>query len=310
MQREHNPRRPVDKQLMHCSSSLYCSMETIGGVVTAEELRGWVYEALRDDSRQRQKNPNRLDLQLSDIELHVKAKLQAGGEMPTGPNSHFMEIPVAYKDLIREIIWGLVIQGLVVPGASTQQASLPQLQVTEWGKKCLEAGEYLPHDAGQYISRVKSQIPDVDNSILLYLQEGLVAFRSGAHLASAVMTGVASEKTLFLLRDAVERALPTEHSKASFASKTTNRQVKPVFGEIWKRLDPVHEKLAADLGRQEVKAELLGTFDLIRKTRNDAGHPTGRQISREEAHNLLLLFPQYCQAAHNTMNWLRDNPLT
>jgi hypothetical protein len=59
-----------------------------------------------------------------------------------------------------------------------------------------------------------------------------------------------------------------------------------------------------------VRAELSGTFELIRKTRNDAGHPTGRQISREEAHNLLLLFPQYCLVAYETMKWLALNPLS
>jgi hypothetical protein len=30
---------------------------------------------------------------------------------------------------------------------------------------------------------------------------------------------------------------------------------------------------------------------MIRKTRNDAGHPTGREISRDEADSILDLFP-------------------
>ena len=202
-----------------------------------------------------------------------------------------------------------MIQGIVIPGANTSQADLPFLQVSAWGKKCLEDGEYLPHDAGQYLVRLKEEIPGVDDGILLYLQESLVAFRSGAYLGSAVMTGVGAERSFLLLRDSVEAAISNSSSRTKFAEKTKGKPVKQTFDEIWKRLDPVHDALAISLHKEDVRAELSGTFDLIRKTRNDAGHPTGRQISREEAHNLLLLFPQYCKVAHQTMDWLKLNPL-
>jgi hypothetical protein len=94
-----------------------------------------------------------------------------------------------------------------------------------------------------------------------------------------------------------------------FAAKTKNKLIKQTFDEMWKRLDPVHDQLAGDLNKEDVRAELNGTFDLIRKTRNDAGHPTGRTISREEAHNLLLLFPQYCRVVYETIDWLKGRSL-
>ncbi len=278
-------------------------------MATTDEMRAWVYEYLRKDVKDRGQNRNAQAAQLSYIELHVKTKLQEIGEMQAGVHSHYTEIPVDYKDQIREIVWGLVIQGIVVPGANTNQADLPFFSVSEWGRKCLEAGEYLPHDAGQYLARLKAEISGVDASILLYLQESLVAFRSGAYLASAVMTGVGAERSLILLRDGVEAAISNHGLRQKFAEKTKGKPVKQTFDEIWKRLDPVHDELATGLKKEDVRAELSGTFDLIRKTRNDAGHPSGRQISREEAHNLLLLFPQYCKVAYETMDWLKLNPL-
>ena len=114
--------------------------------------------------------------------------------MPSGVLSHHTDIAIGYKDQIREIIWGLVIQGIVVPGGSNSQPDLPFMQISEWGKKCLESGEYLPYDAGQYLARMKTRIQGVDSKILLYLQESLTAFRSGAYVASAVMTGVAAKE--------------------------------------------------------------------------------------------------------------------
>jgi hypothetical protein len=278
-------------------------------MATNEEIRAWVYESLRQDVKQRQGNPGRPTLQLTDVELDVKTKLQEIGEMPSGAHGHFSSIAVGYQDQIREIVWALVIQGIIIPGGSLQQPDLPSMQVSEWGKKCLETGEFLPHDAGQYLARLQTQIPGVDPKLFLYLQESLGSFRVGAYLASAVMTGVATERALLILCAATEAAIQTQDARDRFAAKTKGKVIKQVFDEMWKRLDPVHDQLAADLNKEDLRAELSGTFDLIRKTRNDAGHPTGRQISREEAHNLLLLFPQYYRVVYDTINWLKSHPL-
>ena len=278
-------------------------------MATTEGVREWVYQSLRHDFTQRKLNPGRPALQLGDIESWVKGRLQDSGEMPSGVQYHHADIAIGYQDQIREIIWGLVIQGIVVPGGSNSQPDLPFMQISEWGKKCLESGEYVPYDAGQYLARLKTRIEDVDSKIVLYLQESLTAFRSGTYVASAVMTGVATERTLLVLRDAIEAALPTQDAKNKFATRTKVKLIKQVFDEMWKQLDPVHDQLAADLDKEDVRSELSGTFDLIRKTRNDAGHPAGRPISREEAHNLLLLFPQYCEVVYETMGWLNTHPL-
>lgn len=268
-------------------------------MATSEEIRAWVYQFLAQGS---------LNGNLGGIETQIKVHLEQCGEFPSGPTGFHREIDNSIKDKIREIVWGLIVQGILVPGANNQQANLPFFQITEWGRKCLESGEYLPHDSGLYIARLKSQIPGVDSSIVLYLQESLSSFRAGVHLASAVMTGVASEKTLLLMRGTVEAAITDGGRKVKFAENTKDKPIKRVSDEIWKRLEPVHEQIARDLSREDLRAELSGTFDLIRKTRNEAGHPTGREISREEAHNLLLLFPQYCKAAYTVMDWLKANP--
>src|SRR5258708_1976341 len=151
-------------------------------MATSEEIRAWVYESLQSDVKQRQGNTGRPTLMLGDVERHVKTKLQQTGEMSSDVHSYHTDITAGYKDQIREIVWGLVIQGIVIPGGSTLQPGLPAMQVSEWGKRCLDAGEFLPHDAGQYLTRLKGHMPGVDSGILLYLQESLTAFRSGAYV--------------------------------------------------------------------------------------------------------------------------------
>ncbi len=127
-------------------------------MASAEELRGWVLGALQNYLQQKQRNPGMLSLDLTYVESYVKTQLQTTGEIPDGVNSYGVNLPSDYVDRIREIVWGLVIQGIVVPGASTMQPELPFMQISEWGKRCLAEGEYLPHDAGLYVSRLKSQI--------------------------------------------------------------------------------------------------------------------------------------------------------
>lgn len=55
--------------------------------------------------------------------------------------------------------------------------------------------------------------------------------------------------------------------------------------------------------------QIDGIYDLIRRTRNEAGHPTGRRMERDETHALLLLFPTYCKTVHELMEWLATNKI-
>lgn len=274
-------------------------------------LRSWVYEALRGPFPT---HKPQLDNVLTAVYNRAcqQAYLERRLVGPGIPASFSItDIPDNVQNSVREVIWSLIIQGIIVPGVPNQvgNAGLPSFTITEWGKKCLSENEYLPYDASLYIEKLKSEIPTIDSDILLYLKESLCAFRSGVYLSSAVMTGVAAERTLLILRTAVEKALSSPARKQKFTTSTSDKPIKRVYDEIWKRIEPVQEQLAGNLGKEDVKAELSGIFDLIRKTRNDAGHPTGRVISRDEAFGILLLFPLYCKTAYGAMAWLISNPL-
>jgi hypothetical protein len=123
------------------------------------------------------------------------------------------------------------------------------------------------------------------------------------------MVGVASENILIVLRNAIQSALDTQQKKTKFSADTTGKSVKRLFEEIQKRLAPVLEQICTALNKDDINAELSGVFDLIRKTRNDAGHPTGRSIEREEAFALLQLFPAYCKSSYDVIGWLKTNPI-
>jgi hypothetical protein len=233
---------------------------------------------------------------------------QSGIVEQRSPIQPYQTLTPWIEDEVREVVWELAFQGIIVPGIDNgQQASLPWFKITEWGKRCLENGEYLPFDAGMFIERIRKEIPTLDVIIALYLVESLKCFRNGTFVASAVMVGVAAEQMMLILRKAVHDALSSPEKKKRFDADSQG-QIKRVYDAVWKKLDPVREQMPERL-RESVGVELAGVFELVRKTRNEAGHPTGRSIEREEAEALLLLFPTYAKMFYAVIGWLTNQQL-
>lgn len=210
-----------------------------------------------------------------------------------------------------EVVWELLLEGVLAPGSGNSSYStrdLPQVHFTEHGKRCLAAGELTPHDPQRYLERIKNESPAIDPITILYLGEALRTFKYGSHLSTAVMVGVAAENILLGLVGAVRGALDTPARQAKFEQETTGKKAKVLHDKVLDRLTNSHTPLPATLGGI-VKRHIDGIFDLIRESRNDAGHPTGRLMERSETHALLLLFPVYCKTAHELITWLAANKI-
>ncbi len=237
----------------------------------------------------------------------MKSKAQQAGSIQQDSPFASNNLDKVDEDAIRECIWSLIIQGIVVPGISTDPhgSNLPWLQVTEWGKVCLEKGDYVTYDAFLFLNRLRSEIPGLDSVVELYLKEALNSFRSGTYVGAAVMIGVASERTLVMLRDAIRIAIKEADRRKKLMNATEGRPAKRIYEEVRKRIDPLREQLPPPL-QDSIDIELDGIFQMIRRTRNDAGHPTGIVIERSEANALLQLFPVYARSAYALMAWLKD----
>ena len=206
-----------------------------------------------------------------------------------------------------EFVWELITLGVVHPGHGWDQPNLPQLTVTGYGKKCLAAGEILPHDPEGYLAKIKTRVPTLDALTELYLTEALETFRTRNHLASVVMAGVAAEQITILLTQAVQGAL-NGPQKSKFQKAIARQPIKRQYEEVRKRLEPQLSKMPANL-KNVLTLHLDGIYDFIRRSRNEAGHPTGQRFEREEVFALLQLFPIYCDTAYRLMDWLAENQI-
>jgi hypothetical protein len=137
----------------------------------------------------------------------------------------------------------------------------------------------------------------IDDVTVLYLKEAMQSFRTGCVLASTVMLGVATEHTFLLLVDTIENNATHAPTFASVGHQRTVLQKVNKFRNI---MDQELRGLPAET-KEDFDTHFAGILSIIRTFRNQAGHPTGKIIDREQAYVLLQLFIPYCKKMYQLM---------
>jgi len=126
-------------------------------------------------------------------------------------------MPQEDRERVRQIVWEFILQGILAIGLNEADLGLPFVSVTEHGKKVLESGEiWLPYDPDGYLKNLKTEIPNIDPIIEMYITENLQAYLKGLMFSSAVMLGVASEQAFLILLDTLTNALKNPKEKKKF----------------------------------------------------------------------------------------------
>jgi len=239
--------------------------------VEKAELRPLVLEILRKDP---QTHPNAIEHQLKAFaegyQRHDALKLQ-------------------------EVIWELLVQGLLAPGKNSANLHLPFVHVTEYGARCLEEDALLLYDPDGYLHGLQKRLPaPPDATLLCYVREALSSFLSGRYLAAILALDVASERTVDLLVAAVAGARRDPRERTAL-----RRTVKQAGRSLERRLDAVRpylEPLPLPAPLKDVpRLDLPSLMTLGRLSRDEEGLPTERSVDRETAHAVLLTFPETCE---------------
>ncbi|KPJ77410.1 MAG: hypothetical protein AMK72_11900 [Planctomycetes bacterium SM23_25] len=198
-----------------------------------------------------------------------------------------------------EYWWHLVRLGVVaIPGYAItffQGRKFPTLVLTERGRALLEHGEKSPHDPPRYLNAVRQRVQDPDNIALGYLDEAVGAWAAGLYRASAVMLGCACERLVLILAEQIARAgIQPWSDKVQKTLGGAPVGASRLFDLIRECL--IH--LAGDKRLPRALADALDRkltpiFEHARGLRNKSGHPTGTDVSADEAEAGLLLFPGF-----------------
>lgn len=207
------------------------------------------------------------------------------------------------SDLVREIFWDLFLQRIITLGKDDSNRDFPFFGVSSQGKRILSnQNPYIFHDVSTYTRLIKANVPSINATTLLYLQEAMQSYRSGCLLAATVMLGVASEHSFLLLVEATE-------SNATYGQNFENVSKQKTILQKFRKFRAALEQHVQPALPPELKEDLDVQFDgilsVIRKFRNDAGHPSGKIMEREQVYVLLQMFIPYCNKLYGLIDFFQ-----
>jgi hypothetical protein len=265
-----------------------------------EEARGFVFQALREGDW------NQWGSLLASVGM-IKARAQRLSTTPTfGDGRQFLT--ETEKTLVMEVVWSLIVQGILIPGLNDSNQGWPFLRLTAYGQQCVKEDRILPHDPEGFLREFHREVPNADATIVEYLTESLQCYVHGLHRSAAVMLGGASEQAILLLIEAYGSAIGEVAAKQTFESAVQKAT------SIFRKYDVFEKHFSAHRARvpkpliDNVDSLLRGIFDLIRNSRNDAGHPArGTPVGRDIVYSHLRLFTPYCKRISELIAWLVTN---
>ena len=194
---------------------------------------------------------------------------------------------------IHEIIWELLVQGVLAPGKNSLNLNLPFFHVTDYGYDCLESGEIILHDYDRYLHDLEASIDEVlDPIIRTYVHAAQKSFLCGNYLAVMV-----------LLADAGERCIDMIEAALGSGNIATGNFYSDQLEEIRSHLPSL--RLPPQV-REEIELHLKGLENLIDHTRDHRGRARALSITHRSAQGALLVFPQYVRSTYRLISEIRN----
>lgn len=223
-------------------------------------------------------------------------------------------------DHVQMIMWQLLPQGILVWGLADHNYGMPQndkypfYRLTEYGKKSVidSGSKSQPYDPDGFLTEFKRLVPEAHPIVLEYLEEAVRAFNAACYKSAAVMLGAASEKMTLTLCDAFEQSITDTTKRTKFAKDSDGISVSRKFDALKERLDlMVGAKKFKDHHdlRGTIRHDLPSVSELIRRCRNDAGHPDiPAQTDPDTVFLTLRVFAEHARRLYELLRYFDSNP--
>ena len=228
------------------------------------------------------------------------------------PQTHFHAIENDLRKLVenyerhdvltlQEILWELLVQGVLAPGKNSLNLNLPFVHLTDYGSQCLEDGRILAHDPDRYVERLMETAGEgMDDFVLHSVREALAVFLSGSWSSAVILLARAAEYLFDRLANASIRAGHRD-GRGTKRLEESPRFSRSRAHAVIRSLE--HRSLPLPLS-ESIEPQLNGLLALIQLSRNQDGSPRWDQPSRDQALGFFLLFPEQCAFAYHLMDAL------
>ncbi len=212
-------------------------------------------------------------------------------------------------ELIRQLMWRLLLQDVIVFGMDEDNPNWPWYRVTGYGDKILKEQKMQPYDPEGFLQEFQADNPLIDTLIYEYLEEAVRTFNHDCPKSSSVMLGAASEKAILILYEKFINAITDANKKRRF-EQDSNWTISSRFNVLQDRLQLM---IAARKFNRDIKEIINGSFpslfNLIRKHRNNAGHPElFSDVSKDTIFLNLRIFNTYISDVYKLINHFDSNP--
>lgn len=197
-------------------------------------------------------------------------------------------------ELIAQTLWSLVGRGLIYIDMWQPAPENWEWLLTDAGTEAAKDEQFNPDDPERYIVRLRLNIPEMSSLVSIYADEAVRCYTHSCYLASAVMLGVASEAAFMEMAEAsIDWLQPSGITLEKILDDPRQPYIKK-FEEFRKRIEPRKADLPDELA-DGMSLTFDAVLDLLRVRRNDAGHPTGKPILRQDQYISLQMFGRYLQ---------------
>jgi hypothetical protein len=206
-----------------------------------------------------------------------------------------------------EAFWYCVSIGFVIPQPSgNRTGDFNHIRITKLGREWAEGTEPSPEDQEGYLAALSGQVPLLDSVIVQYVEEAIKAYARRMLLASAVMIGAASEKTIYLLMEALAESVKDPTHKKTILKSIEARGLPTMFDCLQENLTRAKKAMPWAI-HEGADTHLLSLQEAIRVQRNDAVHPQAGRVTQSTVRLTLSAFPGACKKAYDMIQWFRAN---
>ena len=202
---------------------------------------------------------------------------------------------------LQEILWELLVQGVLAPGKNSLNLNLPFVHLTDYGSQCLEDGRILAHDPDRYVEKlIEAAGEGMDDFVLHSVREALAVFLSGSWSSAVILLARAVEYLFDRLANASVRAGQRDRrgtKRLEESPRFSHSRARAVIRSLQ------HRSLPLPLA-ESVEPQLNGLLALSQLARNEDGSPRCVQSSRDQALGFFLLFPKQCAFVYHLMDAL------
>jgi hypothetical protein len=218
-------------------------------------------------------------------------------------SSDYLSLDREEQEHVREVFWDLFRTGVITIGRDAANAEYPFFRLSRVGKQLLDNSEtYFFHDTSTFEKLILDEIPEFNQTTLLYAKESMQAFRVGCLLSSTVMIGVATEHTFNIL---VETAVANPNFESRYKKVLRERGILRQFTKFRRTLEADIKDMPYEC-REDLDTQFSGILSIIRNFRNESGHPSGKIIGREQCYVLLNLFIPYSKKMYQLIDFFTE----